>query len=183
MEEFNKLYEDHWSRGVLPRGDYPGLGIVGLLRKGILWFMGAEKIVPREIEEWVESEASADQDVAVLTGDTDAVSEKPGVCMRIAEEVRMRFGMTPQLTQSNLLLAGRYIRDALEDSRVRKVDRPKVFYKIRALVFTRSRYEMEEDQILNSASATKRHSDGTGWASVVWKGLIPDITRRKVGPQ
>ncbi len=178
--ELPDLIDDSWFTGTVKGDSLYGV-VAGGIRSVILWARGIKKEVPREIEAWVQEELDSvhlpdDEDpVADLSGE---VSRKPGVILRLAEEVRLRFNGTPALTQSNLMLAGRYIREVLEGSKVRTTDRPRVFYKIRALVFTRSHYEREADQILNSKAALKAHDDGTGWGSVKWGWGLPMLQRR-----
>ncbi len=175
------LIDDHWFTDTT-KGDSLGGVFKQMVTKGVYWLLGFKKVIPREIEQWVKDEADAAFDDGAIADPSGVLLEKPGVVTRLAEEVRLRFNGTPSLTQSNLMLAGRYIREVLEGSKVRHVDRPKIFYKIRALVFTRSHYEREADQILNSAAALKAHDDGTGWGSVSWSWGVPAFRRRNVTP-
>jgi hypothetical protein len=122
----------------------------------------------------------------IVMADGDGVktvhTQRIGVALRLAKEVKLRFGGTPKLSEANRLLAARYIDEALTEHGVtRKIDRAKLMYKIRALVFTRLQEEQEEDQWLNSEAAQGSHDKGTGWRShnpLTWWGV-----RRRVPAQ
>jgi hypothetical protein len=123
------------------------------------------KEVPLAINAEVASELASDlEDIEFVDG---RVVNKVGVAMRLAREVKLRFGGTPSLTDANLLVAMRHIESVFEDNNIRKVDRLKLVYKVRALVFVRSRDEMVEDQWRNSRAALEQHDMAVGWWSYV----------------
>jgi hypothetical protein len=138
------------------------------------------------VEQWLHNEVTGDM-IEEIEGETlesgdMKLKEKVGTARLISAMVKLRFGGTPKLTEANKLVAGRYITEFLEESRVRKCDRPKVFYKARALVFIRSAEEREEDMIVNSALGMDTHDDGTGWGN--WQfGLHWPRWRRRVTAQ
>jgi len=150
----------------------------------VCWLFGIKKRVPHQIEKWTSEELAAQPDDQPEVDPEGALNERPGLIRRMAEEIQVtRFRGTPELTRSNLLVAGRYIDELLERSTVRKVDRPRVFYKVRALVFTRMANEREGDQILNSRAAQKEHFAGTGWGYLGWVGWLPLLKSRAVTAQ
>lgn len=126
------------------------------------------KLVPGAVEMAVAEELDGDDETSYVTADGHLL-RRVGAALRIAKEVKLRFGGTPKYNEANRLLAARYIDEALTEHGVtRKIDRAKLMYRIRALVFTRLAEEREEDQWLNSETAIRSHRDGTGWCSEVW---------------
>lgn len=90
-----------------------------------------------------------ERDVAV--GVDGRLLRRVGVALRLAREVKLRFGGTPTATEANRLLASRYIQDAMEEHGItRKLDKAKVMYRARALVFIPLGEEIEEAQVTNS---------------------------------
>lgn len=129
------------------------------------------KVVPEEVEDEVQRELDSEllEDLVV----DGLFVARAGVIKRLAEEVKLKFGGTPKLTDANRLVAARYILDVMESNGItRKVDQCKLMYKVRALVFTRLAHEREESQWLNSAAACASHDDGAGWLhlTVEWWG-------------
>lgn len=128
----------------------------------------ALKIVPQYCEDEVLQELVADPDNDVVDDDGN-LTRRVGVSLRLAKEVKLRFGGTPQLTEANRLLAARYIDEALVEHGVtRRLDRAQMMFKIRALVFTKLAEERLEDQWLNSQAAVNSHERGTGWGHAVY---------------
>lgn len=166
----------------------PGLGMWDVLRSAKKqlgsWLarsvFGVKKEVSEHVEAWVAEELTTEPDAEPVTEDEGKFHDRPGIYRRMAEEVQLRFNGTPTLSRSNLLLAGRYINELLEASTVRKVDRPRVFYKVRALVFTRSTHEAFGDMVLNSRFAQEQHADGEGWGYLTWLGWVPRLQRRGI---
>lgn len=123
------------------------------------------KIVPYVIEQDVRDEMGGDDEVDLVDGEGN-LTHRVGASLRVAKEVKLRFGGTPKYSEANKLLAARYIDEALTEHGVtRKIDRARMMYKIRALVFTRLKEEREEDQWVNSTAAQDSHEYGTGWAT------------------
>lgn len=155
--------------------------IVGFVWVVWVWTHPARKVVPKHVERSVWAELSADEDTDLVDEDGN-LTRRAGVSLRIAKEVKLRFGGTPRLTEANRMLAARYIDEALVEHGVtRKLDRARMLYRIRALVFTRLAEEMEEDQWLNSAASQRTHDSGTGWASFDedpdWLAWVPPPLR------
>lgn len=163
--------------------------MVTTCRAWVLWWRGI-KLVPQHVEIQVAAALAANDEEEVVTavlGPATAdgaapapmVSGRVGVALRLAKEVKLRFGGTPRLSEANKLVAARYIEEALVEHGVtRKIDRAKLLYKVRALVFTRLEDEGLEDMWLNSQVAQESHAMGTGWASAKpWSWLG---TRRRV---
>lgn len=141
------------------------LFVVGFVWVVWAWAQPGRKVVPNHVERSVWAELSADEDVDLVDED-GKLTRRAGASLRIAKEVKLRFGGTPRLTEANRMLAARYIDEALiEHGVTRKLDRARMLYRIRALVFTRLAEDMEEDQWLNSANTQRSHANGTGWAS------------------
>lgn len=131
-----------------------------------------EKVVPRAVELEVSTELAGDDEGPVVD-EHGTVLRRVGACLRIAKEVKLRFGGTPKLSEANKLLAARYIDEALVEHGVtRKIDRAKMMYKIRALVFTRLREEREEDQWTNSATAAESHDGASGWGRLLYDTVL-----------
>lgn len=89
-----------------------------------------------------------------------------GAALRIAREVKVRFGGTPKYTEANWLLAARYITDACESNLItRKVDQWTMLTKARPIVFTRLPEEAEEMRWVNSKYASDLNEDAEGWCN------------------
>lgn len=129
------------------------------------------KQVPQHVERVAEALIGADDDEDMVD-EEGRLRNRVGVALRLAKEVKLRFGGTPQLTEANRLVAARYIQDAMTDAGItRKVDQNRLLYRVRALVFTRLAEEREEEQLLNSATLMREHNAGTGWYNIarsVW---------------
>lgn len=130
------------------------------------------KVVPRAVELEIGAELSADDELPIVDEHGNLLG-RVGACLRLAKEVKLRFGGTPKLSEANKLLAARYIDEALVEHGVtRKIDRAKMMYKIRALVFTRLREEREEDQWTNSATAHASHAGAEGWGRLLCDKIL-----------
>jgi len=92
----------------------------------------------------INQELHADEDVEIEIQGGRIVG-RAGVAMRLAMEVKGRFGGTPDLTNDNRLLAARYIQDAMEQhGAIRKSDMARLMFKVRALVFIPCQEEIDE---------------------------------------
>lgn len=97
---------------------------------------------------------------------------KQGVALRLAREVKLRFGGTPTDNEANHLLAARYIQDAMDDHGItRKLDKAKILYRTRALVFVPLPEEVEEAELRNCREARQCKRDlanARGWLPRWW---------------
>ncbi len=124
------------------------------------------KMVPRKVEE-VASALLSDESIDELERIVDEDGRplrRIGVPLRLANEVKLRFGGTPELTEANRLVAARYIREAMEAAGItRKTDQWNLLPTVRALVFTKLAKERFEDQLLNSKVLQGEHNNASGW--------------------
>lgn len=133
------------------------------------WWRGVtyrqdDKVVDKCIEAIVSAELLANPLGVDIVDGNGNLTRRVGSSLRVAHEVKLRFGGTPALTEANKLLAARYIDEALVEHGVtRKIDRALMMYKVRALVFTRLAGEKCEDMFLNSRAAMTSHDDADGW--------------------
>lgn len=97
---------------------------------------------------------------------------KQGVALRLAREVKLRFGGTPADNEANHLLAARYIQDAMDDHGItRKLDKAKILYRTRALVFIPLPEEVEEARLRNCRKARqckRALANARGWFPKWW---------------
>lgn len=158
------------------------LWAVGRLFQALLWairriFRAPWSVVPAYVERAATAEVNADDDVDLVDHE-GKLTQRVGASLRIAKEVKLRFGGTPKLTEANRLVAARFIDEALiEHGVTRKLDRARMMYRVRALVFTRLAEEREENQWLNSRTLQDQHDAGSGWVSLVdvegWRAWVP----------
>lgn len=145
------------------------LGVAGRFRELHRVRQLRDRRVPEHIEEQVARETMADCDfggAGIPVDDDGKLTMRVGVALRIAKEVKLRFGGTPKYTEANWLLAARYVADACAKHRItRELDQWTVLCKARPLVFTRLYDERVEQQWLNSQSALHSHDLGSGWHS------------------
>lgn len=142
-----------------------GFSIVPCI-KALLKLWANPKVVPEEVERDVRRELSSEYDGDIVDAAGNIVI-RVGAALRIAKIVKLKFGGTPSYSAANKLLAARYINTLLEDANVRVEDRTRILYRVRALVFTKLKEEMEEDQWTNSAAAGANNRDSTGWFGVI----------------
>lgn len=99
-----------------------------------------------------------DDDAAIEVVDGKLVS-KVGVALRLAREVKIKFGGTPSLNEANRLLAARYIQDVMDDHGItRKIDRARIMYRVRAIVFTPLSEEIEEAAMVGGSYSSDQRS-------------------------
>lgn len=137
------------------------------------WRRDRQKIVGPDCDAALRAEYDADlEKITFIDG---RLAQRVGVAKRIAECVKMRMHETPRLTRANMLVASRYIQDAMDDAGItRHKDRVEIYAKARALVFVRDRdLDMATDRFLNCRAAVDLHEQSTGWghwARVGWFG-------------
>lgn len=120
------------------------------------------RVVPAHVEAAVRDEVAATDDAPLVV---DGVLQfRIGVALRIAREVKMRFGGTPKDTEANRLLCARYVADACADNGItRKVDQWAVLCKARPLVFVPLREEALSAQWNGSSTLRQMRDDASGW--------------------
>lgn len=161
-----------------------------LLGGWLYWRRGTRRPVPRRVEQEVQRTLNADPNTEpVIVEGALRLQENTrlGVALRLAIEVKHEMGgITPAYTEANRMVATRRIDDVMTAHGVtRRIDRAMLAPKIRALVFTRLKGELEEAQWVNSAAAQSSHDAVNGWGAYLarpgewlrsWRSRAPGVS-------
>lgn len=132
----------------------------------VRYLRGRPPIVPAADEAKFRLWQGEDDEAPVRVLPDGSLFDRMGVCLRLAKEVKLRFGGTPSRSPANKLLAARYIKDAFDAHGVtRELDRAKLMYKVRALVFLPSPEEIEEAKFMASYAYAEQVKEFTKWRS------------------
>lgn len=109
------------------------------------WIMATMRRGDVQLTQLLAEDDEADIAVDIKGG----LNVRHGVALRLAREVKLRFGGTPSNTEANRLVAARYIQDAMTEHGItRKIDCAKMMYKVRAIVFTPLDEEIDEARMV-----------------------------------
>lgn len=146
---------------------YYSIFAVVLYQRNQLWafLAGAHKQVPASVDSELYEEMHAGEvDLDVVDG---KLVRRVGAALRVAREVKQRFGGTPDLNKANWVLAARYIQDVCVNHGVtRAVDQWHMTCRARPIVFTPLAEEHLENQFLNCDTAFEGVDGVQGWVSV-----------------